>query len=181
MTAHPGTLYGAYKRTNESTAWIYAVENGIPSVGLRPHTVYGVGRDQGLTAAPTTAMLAAAAGTSFTIPYGGPAQLQFASDVARAFIEASRSKSRDATVHNLPGPVTTIPDVIGAIADVSPSSRGEIQFDDVPLPFPAETDSSSFARAFPGFVLTPLTDGVRSTIERFSDLLARGILSIPAN
>ena len=78
MTGHPGTIYGVYKRANESTAPVYLGENGVSSVGLRPHTVYGVGRDQGLTSAPTTAMLAAAAGAAYTIPYGGAAQLQLA-------------------------------------------------------------------------------------------------------
>ena len=71
MSGHPGTLYGVFKRANEATAWVYRQESGISSVGLRPHTVYGAGRDQGLTSAPTTAMLAAAAGVPYTIPYGG--------------------------------------------------------------------------------------------------------------
>ena len=53
----PSTLYGAFKRANEHTARVYFEENGIASVGLRPHTVYGIGRDQGVTSAPTTAML----------------------------------------------------------------------------------------------------------------------------
>ena len=101
---YPGTIYGVYKRANEGTALgFYLAESGVPSIGLRPHTVYGVGRDQGLTSAPTTAMLAAAAGVSYTIPYGGAAQLQLAQDVARAFVAASVSGHDDATVHNLPG------------------------------------------------------------------------------
>ena len=62
MQGVPSTLYGVYKRANEGTATVYAQERETPSVGLRPHTVYGPGRDQGLTSAPTTAMLAAAAG-----------------------------------------------------------------------------------------------------------------------
>jgi len=64
----PGTLYGVYKQANEGTARIYAQDHGVPSVGLRPGTVYGVGRDQGLTSAPTFAMLAAAAGCGYHIP-----------------------------------------------------------------------------------------------------------------
>ena len=53
MQGVPSTLYGVYKRANEGTASVYAAERGVPSVGLRPHTVYGPGRDQGLTSAPT--------------------------------------------------------------------------------------------------------------------------------
>lgn len=179
LGGHPGTIYGAFKRANESTAWIYWQESGVPSVGLRPHTVYGVGRDQGLTSAPTIAMLAAAAGVPFTIPYGSASQLELAADVARAFIGASISGHDGAAVHNLPGPRATIAEAIAAIAAAAPESAGSIAFEDVELPFPAEVDSSSFAAAFPEFVATPLGDGVRSTIDRFRALLADGRLSVP--
>jgi nucleoside-diphosphate-sugar epimerase len=172
MTGHPGTIYGVYKRANESTAQVYSVESGVGSVGLRPHTVYGVGRDQGLTSAPTTAMLSAAAGRPYTIPYGGAAQLQLAQDVARAFIAASLSGAGGTTVHNLPGPRVSIPEVIEAIADAVPEA--EIGFEDVRLPFPEEVDSASFADLVPGFTTTPLDEGVRSTVDRFRTLLAEG-------
>src|SRR3954454_18350882 len=45
MAGHPSTIYGVYKRANEATAHVYFEENRICSTGLRPHTVYGVGRD----------------------------------------------------------------------------------------------------------------------------------------
>src|SRR5215218_6228342 len=37
MEGVPSTLYGVYKRANEGTASVYAAEQGIASVGLRPH------------------------------------------------------------------------------------------------------------------------------------------------
>jgi UDP-glucuronate 4-epimerase len=177
MSGHPGTMYGVFKRANESTAWVYGAECGVPSVGLRPHTVYGIGRDQGLTSAPTSAMLAAAASIPYTIPYGGASQLQLASDVARAFIRASLSGSEGATVHNLPGPRVEIAEVIAAITVAAPESAGSIGFEDVRLPFPDEVDSGSFAAMAPDFRATPLADGVHATIERFRALLADGRLS----
>ena len=48
---HPGTLYGVFKRANEGTALRYFEDYGVSSIGLRPHTVYGPARDQGLTSA----------------------------------------------------------------------------------------------------------------------------------
>src|SRR5438034_9365753 len=39
---HPTTHYGVYKRANEGNARVYALDDGIASVGLRPMTVYGV-------------------------------------------------------------------------------------------------------------------------------------------
>lgn len=180
MSGHPGTLYGVFKRANESTAWVYLHENGIPSVGLRPHTVYGAGRDQGLTSAPTSAMLAAAAGVAYTIPYGGSGQLQYARDVARAFLAASRSNAEGASVHNLPGPAVAIAAVVEAIAAAAPDSASAIGYDDVALPFPDEVDGASFAELVPDFAVTPLAVGVDETIERFRGLLARGVLQAPA-
>jgi nucleoside-diphosphate-sugar epimerase len=179
MSGHPGTIYGVYKRTNESTAWLYRQESSVPSVGIRPHTVYGVGRDQGVTSAPTVAMLAAAAGVPFTLPYGGAAQLQLAQDVARAFIAASLADRHDATVHGLPGPGVSIAAVVEAIGAAAPESIGTISITDAALPFPAEIDGSSFAAVAPGFVQTPLAEGVRATIERFRLLLEQGLLSPP--
>jgi nucleoside-diphosphate-sugar epimerase len=172
-TTPPSTLYGVFKRTNEQTARVYSEENGVSSVGLRPHTVYGVGRDQGVTAAPTTAMLAAAAGLPYRIPYGGACQMQFARDVARAFIAASDARASGATVHNLPGRRTAIAEVVSAIGCDS------ITFDDTPLPLPEEADSSSFLELVPGFAETPLTDGVDATVGRFRELLAEGLIAMP--
>src|SRR3954471_16908156 len=85
----PRTLYGVFKLANEGTARIYADESGIASVGLRPFTVYGPGRDQGLTAAPPLAIQAALAGEPYRIPFGGRTQLHYAGDVASAFVQAA--------------------------------------------------------------------------------------------
>jgi len=169
----PSTLYGVFKRANEHSARVYFEENGISSVGLRPHTVYGVGRDQGVTSAPTTAMLAAAAGRPYTIPYGGACQMQFVRDVARAFIGVSDAQPKGAEVHNLPGRRTPIADVIAAIGVDS------IGYDDVVLPFPEETDARSFSALVPDFVDTPLDEGVDVTMKRFRELLAEGLVTAP--
>ena len=48
----PATHYGVYKVANEETARIYWEEHRIPSMGFRPLSVYGPGRDFGLTADP---------------------------------------------------------------------------------------------------------------------------------
>ena len=180
MRGHPGTLYGVFKRANESTAFVYREENGVSSIGLRPHTVYGVGRDQGLTSAPTSAMLAAAAGAHYRIPFGGSVQLQHARDVARAFIAASLSGYEGASVHNLPGPRVSIAEVVDTIAEASPESAGSIDFDEVTLPFPEEVDSGSFGEIARGFTMTPLGEGVRETVERFRALLSEGLVAAPS-
>jgi len=180
MSGHPGTIYGVYKRANEATASVYRREAGVSSIGLRPHTVYGVGRDQGVTSAPTAAMLAAAARVPYTIPYGGGAQLQLVRDVARAFVEASLLDYDGASVHNLPTPRVSIADVVRTIVEIAPESEGSIGFGDTGLPFPEELDGSSFEALVPGFAETPLDVGIGETIARFRELLAEGRLERPA-
>ena len=173
----PGTLYGVYKRANEGTAALYWSDRRLPSVGLRPHTVYGPGRDQGLTSSPTAAMLAAAAGNPFDIPFGGSFQLQYAPDVAAAFILASRSHAQSASVHNLNGRSVHMSEVIAAIEEAAPDAAGTITFVDTELPFPAEVDHASLLEVMGEPPETPLSDGIRDTITRFRELLAAGTVS----
>jgi nucleoside-diphosphate-sugar epimerase len=161
-TGHPGTHYGVYKRANEGTARIYWLDDKVPSVGLRPYVVYGPGRDQGMTAAPTLAMDAAARGDAYHIPFGGRSQFHYAPDAARAFVEAARSGGEGAVVANLGGPAVHMTDVIQAIEAAAPAASGRITFDDVQLPFPEEFEAK--ARPAPA---TPLEVGVRETIAHF--------------
>jgi nucleoside-diphosphate-sugar epimerase len=177
MEEHPSTLYGVYKRANEGTAAVYFAERGLASVGLRPHTVYGVGRDQGLTSAPTTAMLAAAAGAPYTIPFGGTVQLQLARDAARAFVAASLAGATGATVHNLAGQAVPVTSIVEAIAAAAPGA--EVSSEGEALPFPGAVDASSFRALVPSFADTPLAEGVQETIDRFRELVARGLVSPP--
>ncbi len=180
ISGSPSTLYGVFKLANEASARVYWSDHGVSSIGLRPHTVYGVGRDQGLTSAPTTAMLAAAAGVPFHIPYGGAGQLQYGRDVARAFVAASRAEYEGASVHNLPGRRVAMSEVVDAIGTVAPGSVGAITFDDLPLPFPEEVDAASLEQALYLDAPTPLAEGVRETVDRFRELLAAGLLAPPA-
>jgi UDP-glucuronate 4-epimerase len=179
MVAQPSTHYGVFKRANEASASVYWASEEVASVGLRPFTVYGIGRDQGLTSVLTRAMLAAAAGTTFTIPYGGRHRVHFAGDAAQAFIEAGLNATKGAAVHNLPGPSVSVPEFIEAIAAAAPESRGAIDFTDTRLPFPEEADSRSFADLVPGLAITSLQEGVRQTIEAFRALLGAGMLAPP--
>ena len=161
----PGTHYGVYKIANEGTARIYWADDAVPSIGLRPYVVYGPGRDQGVTSAPTAAMLAAANGESFHIPFGGRTQFHYAPDVARAFIAASRSGHQGALVANLPAPAVHMRDVVDAIVAAAPGA--EITFDDVQLPFPEELEATALEAVLGPLEPTPLDRGVRETIEHF--------------
>ena len=167
MEGVPSTLYGVYKRANEGSATVYAADRGVASVGLRPHTVYGPGRDQGLTSAPTTAMLAAAAGRPYRLPFGGAYQLQYAPDVAAAFVAAAREDASGATVRDIGGPSVHTDELIAAIAAAVPGA--DITYEPIELPFPADTGDA-------GALPTPLREGVADAVERFRELLRRGLV-----
>jgi nucleoside-diphosphate-sugar epimerase len=171
---HPTTMYGVFKRANEGTAALFWRDEGVASIGLRPHTVYGVGRDQGLTSAPTKAMLHAAAGLPFHIGFGGSFQMQFGEDVARAFLAAADSAFRGAVVLNLPTPATDIATVIETIEDVLPDAGGTITFDSKPLPFSAQPEPGNTESILGPLRETPLRVGIESTVGQFRRLLQRG-------
>ena len=168
----PGTIYGVYKRADEQLAMRYWLDYDLPSIGLRPHTVFGPARDQGLTSAPTMAMLAAAAGRAYTIPYGGGAQFQYAPDVADAFVAAALADVKDASVHNLRGAARSIADVVETIVGAAPEVDGLIRYEGAPLSFPAAVDSDGLDGAIGQLQETPFATAVQETIVRFRSALA---------
>jgi UDP-glucuronate 4-epimerase len=158
---HPTSHYGVHKQANEGAARVYWRDEGLASVGLRPHVVYGAGRDHGLTAGPTLAMLAAARGEAYEIPFGGRAQFQYAADVAARFVDAARVAVGDAVVRNLGGPSEDVTDVVAEIESAAPEAAGKITLKpDVLLPLPQDMEASQP-------VTTPLRQGVLETIELF--------------
>jgi nucleoside-diphosphate-sugar epimerase len=151
---------------------VYWHDNGISSIGLRPYVIYGPGRDQGLTSSPTTAMLAATLGQHFQIPFGGRIDLQFADDVAKAFIRAARVPFDGADVFNLHGSVVHIREIIAAIEAAAPAIQGHLNFTDVPLGFPEEMDETPLLSVLGPLPHTSLAEGVATTMTTFQQALA---------
>ncbi|MBI3362285.1 MAG: NAD(P)-dependent oxidoreductase [Chloroflexi bacterium] len=176
---NPATHYGVYKVANEGTARVYWASDGVASVCLRPHTVYGVGRDQGMTSTPTVAMLAAAAGKPYRISYGGHSLLQHARDVARAFIQAARCGQQGASVFNLGGAMCHMSEIVAAIESAAPEVKGRIAFEPTPIPYPAEFADDGIENAIGEVKYLALADGVRQTIDSFRRLIAAGKIVPP--
>ena len=170
----PQTLYGVFKQANEGAAKVYWQDHGLSSVALRPYTVYGVGRDQGLTSEPTKAMLAAASGTSYHVPFGGKMQFHFASDVARQFIRAAATPLGGAYGFNLGGEPVAVEDVAKVIEQTKPGVV--VSCADVTLPFPDGLGSGSFDKYFPDTAVTTLERGISETITHFERCLSDGRL-----
>src|SRR5438552_3946452 len=172
----PATHFGVYKVANEDTARVYWDEHKVPSMGFRPLSVYGPGRDFGVTADPTLAMKAAVLGRSFKIRWGGRTDLVFTEDVARALLAASRSRLDCARVYNLHGASAAVTDVVLLIGDTWPSARGLLSHVEEPIPFPDALDDARYQRDLGPALATPLEAGVRRTLEEFARLEKEGRL-----
>ena len=184
VAAEPITHYGVYKRANEGTARVYWLENGVPSVGLRPLTVYGVGRDQGMTSGPTTALKAAVVGAPFKIGFSGRTDVLYTEDCAAAFLAAVDRAPDGAHALNLAGESVDVARFTQELAlHVPAANAARITVDGPELPLPPALDGHAFDALVPGIRRTPLADGVRKTVQRFQELHARGQLDtrdIPA-
>lgn len=172
----PATHYGVYKVANEETARVYWEEHRIPSMAFRPLTVYGPGRDFGLTADPTLAMKAAVLGRPFQIRWGGATDLIYTEDVARALLAAAAARLDGARVYNLHGASASVADVVRTIEAARPSVTGTITRVEQALPFPAELDDRRYQKDLGPATPTSLADGVAKTVDAFERLKKDGRL-----
>jgi nucleoside-diphosphate-sugar epimerase len=138
-------------------------------------TVYGIGRDQGMTSGPTKAIVAAVLGHPYRVSFSGPTMYQYAADVARTLIAASRSGIEGAHVFNMPGAVADGRAMAAAIEAVVPGATERIEFEPGDLPFPSEIDHDGIEAIDPAPV-TPLAEGIAATVEILRSLARDGRL-----
>ncbi len=179
----PDSLYGAFKRCNEENARVYFMEKGMPSIGLRPHTVYGVGRDFGMTSDPTKAMKAVVVGRPFRIRFSGSVDFQYAADTADAFIRCATTDLDGAHVFNLHGETVAVQDMVAQIEGctreiLGSSANPQITIDGKPNSAPSRMDDTAIRRALGDLPVTSMKDGVYATIARFAELSRRGLLDV---
>ncbi len=174
----PTSLYGVFKAANEATALIYWQDYGVHSVGLRPYVVYGPGRDQGMTSAPTKAMLAAAVGRDYVVRSIDRTIYQYADDVAGVFIRAARAEGAGAPVYNVGGSRAGMADIVAAIEAVLPGAAGRISYDPHAASTVSEIDDQPLEAALGRVEWTPLADGVCRTITHFQRAIHAGTLDV---
>jgi nucleoside-diphosphate-sugar epimerase len=172
---HPTNLYGVYKLANEGTARVYWAEHGLSSIGLRPYTVYGPARDQGLTSTPTKAIVAAILGRPYTVTFGGRTVFQYAEDVAETLLVASRSKLAGAHAFHLGGSLAHVREFVAAIDAAVPGAAARIDVVEGSLPFPEDVAAEAIAVLGP-VPVTALQDGVARSAALFRALHERGAL-----
>ena len=172
------TLYGAYKYCDEQIAKVYSQDWNVHSVGIRPGVVYGVGRDQGLTSKTTFAVLAAAEGKPYEVPFSGGVSWLYAGEAASAFIRAVARERAGAPVFDMNGVYAPVEEGLRILRQFAPSAA--ISSSGQPLAFPMHLPDAPLRAYLGDYGSMPLDEGIRETYETFRSLIRRGMLALPA-
>lgn len=168
------TLYGAYKVANEQTAFVYWADWEVPSVCLRPNLVFGVARDQGVSARNTLGLQAAVLGEAFDIGFSGAYNWHYAGECAASFIASIRQDGIGANAFDINGRSSTIEEGLGLLDELVPGHQtkgtGPV------FPFPPDLDESPVRAHVPDYPAISVGQGVRDTIRAFELLKAEGRL-----
>ena len=166
------TLYGAYKACDEAIARVYRQDWQVPSVGIRPGVVYGIGRDQGMTSKTTFAILAAALGREYEVPFSGSVSYLYAGEIAAAFVKAVSRDREDAVVHDCNGAVTTVEEGLDALRRLRPGAR--VRASGEPLRLPAEGGDAELRAHIGDYGAISVEEGTAETLRAFEILLQQG-------
>lgn len=172
----PSTHYGVFKCCNEGNARIYFQDFGLSSVGLRPWTVYGVGRDLGMTSEPTKAIKAALLGRPYHINFGGWTDFQYVDDVAKTFLHCLERPYTGVRSYNLRGAVVTMKEFHDALATVLPEAAKLVTYGTTQIAIAYDLSDDGLRRDLGPMPKTPLVDGIRQTVGLFQKLQAEGRL-----
>ncbi|WP_010587155.1 NAD-dependent epimerase/dehydratase family protein [Schlesneria paludicola] len=159
------SFYGAFKKAMELIAEQYWMHAGLPSVGIRPHVVYGPERDQGLTAGPSLAARAAAEGRPFQINYRGVVGYDYVEDVANAFVQTALQTPPGSIVVDLPSEAATVEQLVTAIDLAVPGSARTITIEGPTLPRNDSPRTDLITNVLPDWRATSIVDGIQRTVD----------------
>jgi nucleoside-diphosphate-sugar epimerase len=172
----PTTHYGVFKCCNEGNARIYYQDHGLSSIGLRPWTVYGVGRDFGMTSEPTKAIKSLALGRKYHISYGAWQDLQYVDDVAKSCVRCLEAPYQGAKSYNLRGHVVDLATFHRALVEAEPAAEKLVTFGEKQIPIAYDLDDGALQRDLGPMPRTPLVEGIRRTLDAFRQLREAGRL-----
>eukprot|EP01084_Bolivina_argentea_P059152 107976_1 len=173
----PRTHYGVFKLCNEGNARIYFQDHGIPSVGLRPLTVYGVGREVGLTSDATKAIKSAVLKRKFEMGYRGTTFFQYVEDIADVFIRCSKQCEIKPGAYSgaISGITMDCKDFLRNLFKLIPDAAKYITLkkDGIVLPFPDKLTQNTLDNLFKGqepLRITPISDAIEKVVKQFQQL-----------
>lgn len=170
----PSTHYGVFKCCNEGNARIYHQDHGISSVGLRPWTVYGVGRDLGMTSEPTKAIKAVLLGRPYQINFGGWSDFQYVDDVAKAFIAGISRPFNGAKSYNLRGDVISMETYHQTLCKVLPEAAKLVTLGTTQIAIAYDLSDAGIEKDLGPMSKTKLEDGIRETVAIFREQMKDG-------
>ena len=170
----PSTHYGVFKCCNEGNARIFFQDHGISSIGLRPWTVYGVGRDLGMTSEPTKAIKAVLLGRPYHINFGGWSDFQYVDDVAKAFIAGIARPFTGAKSFNLRGDVVTLADYHKTLCKVLPDAAKLVTLGTTQIAIAYDLSDAGIEKDLGPMSKTSLEAGIRETVAIFREQMKDG-------
>ena len=174
----PGTHYGSFKLCSEYSARAFWIDRKQMSVGLRPLTVYGPGRDVGMTSFPTRAIAAALLKKPFDIPFSGATTYTYASECADLFVAAALHPVEGAPAYTVGGDVLDVKTYIAELDKAVPGAAKLITCSGGDLPIASHIDDRELRRVFPNVQRVSIAEGIRATVEIFKTMALQGRLEI---
>ena len=184
----PPNHYGIWKLAGEHLARLFYDSTGIPTISLRLNTTYGLGRDQGMTSAPTTAMKNIAKGAAqnqiipFAMPYQGRENYHFVEDVGHHFAACTLQPFTGCEAFNIKGQTIEIASFLQSIREEA-EKLGLNAFTEVsiregapPNLFICDLNHDKIEGAFSTLPLTDISTGIRKSLQVFRELAERELL-----
>ncbi|KAA6341833.1 dTDP-glucose 4 6-dehydratase 2 [termite gut metagenome] len=179
----PPNHYGIWKLAGEHLARFFHDNTAIPTVCLRLNTTYGLGRDKGMTSAPTSAMKAIALGAvkneviPFAMPYQGLENYHFVEDVGAHFAACTLQPFAGYGTFNIKGKTIEVKQFL----DIVRQQAGEmglgkyaagisIADDAKPNMFSYDLSHEQIDRTFKSLPVTDIGEGVRKSLLAFRSI-----------
>ncbi|MDR3093327.1 MAG: NAD(P)-dependent oxidoreductase [Bacteroidales bacterium] len=175
----PPNHYGIWKLAGEHLARFFHDRTNVPTVCLRLNTTYGLGRDKGMTSAPTAALKAIAFGVfndkviPFAMPYQGLENYHFVEDVGEHFAACTMQPFSGYGFFNIRGKTIEVKQFLDIVRQEA-AALGWGQYTDISIAPDAQPNLFSHSlchekieKTFKDMPLTPVNEGVRRSLIAF--------------
>ncbi|MDR2847996.1 MAG: NAD(P)-dependent oxidoreductase [Bacteroidales bacterium] len=186
----PPNHYGIWKLDGEHLARFFHDNTGIPTVCLRLNTTYGLGRDKGMTSAPTNVLKAIALGSvkneviPFAMPYQGLENYHYVEDVGEHFAACTLQPYEGYGYFNIKGKTIEVKQFLNIVRQQA-EALGFGKYTDIsiaddakPNMFSYDLNHEKIDSTFKSLPLTDINEGVRKSLLTFRQKAEEGKLKL---